>query len=130
MSRELAELLKAKMAAARKTKGGRDPDDKVLTDVLEDMLKPGPGHPPKTKAGQPDREAYEAAKRELEDTLAKLLAEQGAKVELEGLNSERSEEHTSELQSLMRISYAVFCLNKQRIQRQQIGRNILTTIIT
>src|SRR3546814_4196068 len=26
---------------------------------------------------------------------------------------ERSEEHTSELQSLMRISYAVFCLTKQ-----------------
>src|SRR3546814_2528747 len=29
----------------------------------------------------------------------------------------RSEEHTTELQSLMRISYAVFCLNK-KIQRQ------------
>src|SRR3546814_5125086 len=29
----------------------------------------------------------------------------------------RSEEHTSELQSLMRISYAVFCLNKQHIIR-------------
>src|SRR3546814_1258577 len=29
------------------------------------------------------------------------------------LNSARSEEHTSELQSLMRNSYAVFCLNKQ-----------------
>src|SRR3546814_953081 len=28
----------------------------------------------------------------------------------------RSEEHTSELQSLMRISYAVFCLQKQKIQ--------------
>src|SRR3546814_3390021 len=27
---------------------------------------------------------------------------------------ERSEEHTSELQSLMRISYAVFCLKKQK----------------
>src|SRR3546814_2578784 len=27
---------------------------------------------------------------------------------------QRSEEHTSELQSLMRISYAVFCLKKQR----------------
>src|SRR3546814_9971577 len=26
----------------------------------------------------------------------------------------RSEEHTSELQSIMRISYAVFCLKKQR----------------
>src|SRR3546814_7947939 len=29
--------------------------------------------------------------------------------------SERSEEHTSELQSLMRISYAVFCLKKKNI---------------
>src|SRR3546814_4928252 len=29
----------------------------------------------------------------------------------------RSEEHTSELQSLMRISYAGFCLKKQRIQK-------------
>src|SRR3546814_7401243 len=29
---------------------------------------------------------------------------------------ERSEEHTSELQSLMRISYAVFCLKKKTIQ--------------
>src|SRR3546814_7947784 len=28
----------------------------------------------------------------------------------------RSEEHTSELQSLMRISYAVFCLKKQKTQ--------------
>src|SRR3546814_8593505 len=28
--------------------------------------------------------------------------------------SRRSEEHTSELQSLMRISYAVFCLTKQK----------------
>src|SRR3546814_6723738 len=28
------------------------------------------------------------------------------------LSQERSEEHTSELQSLMRISYAVFCLKK------------------
>src|SRR3546814_8400551 len=30
------------------------------------------------------------------------------------LYTERSEEHTSELQSLMRISYAVFCLKKKR----------------
>src|SRR3546814_8627454 len=29
----------------------------------------------------------------------------------------RSEEHTSELQSLMRISYAVFCLKKQTTQK-------------
>src|SRR3546814_5829480 len=31
-------------------------------------------------------------------------------------HSYRSEEHTSELQSLMRISYAVFCLKKKRHQ--------------
>src|SRR3546814_6399825 len=31
---------------------------------------------------------------------------------------DRSEEHTSELQSLMRISYAVFCL-KKKIKKQQ-----------
>src|SRR3546814_10757476 len=30
------------------------------------------------------------------------------------LDKERSEEHTSELQSLMRISYAVFCLKKNK----------------
>src|SRR3546814_2877917 len=30
-----------------------------------------------------------------------------------GLTADRSEEHTSELQSLMRISYAVFCLKKK-----------------
>src|SRR3546814_3412910 len=30
---------------------------------------------------------------------------------------ERSEEHTSELQSLMRNSYAVFCLTKKNIQQ-------------
>src|SRR3546814_6173202 len=32
--------------------------------------------------------------------------------------SKRSEEHTSELQSLMRISYAVFCLKKKRHKQQ------------
>src|SRR3546814_9659591 len=30
----------------------------------------------------------------------------------------RSEEHTSELQSLMRISYAVFCLKKKKTKKQ------------
>src|SRR3546814_1823984 len=35
------------------------------------------------------------------------------------LKLERSEEHTSELQSLMRISYAVFCLKKKKKKKQQ-----------
>src|SRR3546814_4532487 len=32
---------------------------------------------------------------------------------------QRSEEHTSELQSLMRISYAVFCLTKKKTKNQK-----------
>src|SRR3546814_7153149 len=36
----------------------------------------------------------------------------------------RSEEHTSELQSLMRISYAVFCLKKKKIQSHKILERI------
>src|SRR3546814_136741 len=37
-----------------------------------------------------------------------------ARVRADKLREARSEEHTSELQSLMRISYAVFCLKKQK----------------
>src|SRR3546814_6676015 len=37
-----------------------------------------------------------------------------ARIERVNVGSNRSEEHTSELQSLMRISYAVFCLKKKR----------------
>src|SRR3546814_2706587 len=36
-----------------------------------------------------------------------------AKIDLSWDTTDRSEEHTSELQSLMRISYAVFCLKKK-----------------
>src|SRR3546814_8413847 len=37
----------------------------------------------------------------------------------------RSEEHTSELQSLMRISYAVFCLKKKTRQRTHTKQDIM-----
>src|SRR3546814_8230053 len=40
----------------------------------------------------------------------------------------RSEEHTSELQSLMRISYAVFCLKKKT--NKQLSLNCTTIVIT
>src|SRR3546814_3378060 len=36
----------------------------------------------------------------------------------------RSEEHTSELQSLMRISYAVFCLKKKNTHKKKISQHI------
>src|SRR3546814_9812754 len=37
--------------------------------------------------------------------------------------SERSEEHTSELQSLMRISYAVFCLKKKKTKSRTLHKH-------
>src|SRR3546814_1261510 len=43
--------------------------------------------------------------------------------DLDELSGGRSEEHTSELQSLMRISYAVFCLKKKK------KKNNITNII-
>src|SRR3546814_1556190 len=39
----------------------------------------------------------------------------------QGMATRRSEEHTSELQSLMRISYAVFCLKKKTKRKKQIS---------
>src|SRR3546814_1311618 len=38
----------------------------------------------------------------------------------------RSEEHTSALQSLMRISYAVFCLKKKRIRQHNSDKRVYT----
>src|SRR3546814_7300976 len=40
----------------------------------------------------------------------------------------RSEEHTSELQSLMRISYAVFCLKKKNTEEPMKKTNITNTL--
>src|SRR3546814_1540281 len=41
----------------------------------------------------------------------------------------RSEEHTSELQSLMRISYAVFCLKKKKKKKRTYNQQYKTTTL-
>src|SRR3546814_8703596 len=52
-----------------------------------------------------------------------VIVERQQRIELTGgrvsPRSSRSEEHTSELQSLMRISYAVFCLKKTKKNQTQ-----------
>src|SRR3546814_2344161 len=54
---------------------------------------------------------------QLEEAAAGVLEAIGPKLApglgVDQLHGDRSEEHTSELQSLMRISYAVFCLKKK-----------------
>src|SRR3546814_6284801 len=57
-----------------------------------------PGHPARTGPRRPRSQAQGGA----------------------ALHRPRSEEHTSELQSLMRISYAVFCLKKKKTQKKNI----------
>src|SRR3546814_7383405 len=51
----------------------------------------------------------------------KVSAPLASRRKLLGLSVSRSEEHTSELQSLMRISYAVFCLKNKNLQYQLIS---------
>src|SRR3546814_7000393 len=55
----------------------------------------------------------------------------GTKQEYGGIikHGARSEEHTSELQSLMRISYAVFCLKKKKTNTQRPTKHKTTTPI-
>src|SRR3546814_4631572 len=57
---------------------------------------------------------------ELSHLLKRLL---GERITLTVKHGRRSEDHTSELQSLMRISYAVFCLKKKTNNQ----RKLLTT---
>src|SRR3546814_9234664 len=70
-----------------------------------------------------EHEARRGGVYQFEDDLGKVVAAKGTPsllaagigVPWTGEKGGRSEEHTSELQSLMRISYAVFCLNKTKI---------------
>src|SRR3546814_5144086 len=71
----------------------------------------------RTSAAQTSRrgQSPEQALTTICDRLAGGLANAGVKARRLGAADihARSEEHTSELQSLMRISYAVFCLKKK-----------------
>src|SRR3546814_4906338 len=54
--------------------------------------------------------------------LTEIPFQQGKNALVEKI-ADRSEEHTSELQSLMRISYAVFCLKKKKITKAKHTNN-------
>src|SRR3546814_4665681 len=81
------------------------------------LTKPGrPAHPGKIQPAHPgrgvtdDRQSFDDGR-----VCPVLVADDPRHRRFQVLASaRRSEEHTSELQSLMRISYAVFCLKKKR----------------
>src|SRR3546814_4739654 len=76
-----------------------------------------------TRRDRADFDKAEAEPRPCVEALA-VLVEPGGQTDAIGEAQtkqfdrvvDRSEEHTSELQSLMRISYAVFCLKKQKMK--------------
>src|SRR3546814_8718434 len=56
--------------------------------------------------------------RSCSSSISKTDASSLPETRISASSSDRSEEHTSELQSLMRISYAVFCLKKKTNTKQ------------
>src|SRR3546814_3974079 len=73
------------------------------------------------EAGKPEWDWKPAAKNEALTTAVAFAAQENlqAAYQIREKQARRSEEHTSELQSLMRISYAVFCLKKKNYQNTQ-----------
>src|SRR3546814_2330744 len=65
-----------------------------------------------------NRKQLDAHLHRLEEAAKRDHRKLGQEMDLFHLQQERSEEHTSELQSLMRISYAVFCLKKKTTRQQ------------
>src|SRR3546814_4766469 len=97
------------------------PRPRTETQVVNDTETTAPPFrlPRVTLPRQPEP-PVSAAEREAGDQALGLTERQRDQAALERLRAERlastrhrSEEHTSELQSLMRISYAVFCLKKK-----------------
>src|SRR3546814_7949364 len=86
----------------------RRPPRATLTDTLC----------PYTTLFRSDPAVYEMLQRA--DSIGAFQVERRAQMSmLPRLKPQRSEEHTSELQSLMRTSYAVFRLKKKKIEKQK-----------
>src|SRR3546814_10411620 len=98
-------------------------DFTYIDDIVDGVIRVLDNPPPPNEAGRPYR-LYNIGNHRSEQLLRMIeILEQtiGRKAEKQLLPmQERSEEHTSELQSLLRIVYAVFCLqNNSKIASDQ-----------
>src|SRR3546814_9961876 len=85
-------------------------------ETLEPAVEPPQQHRKPQRGGKPHRQVAQRGHQEgeREETLdVGVVGEEAVGQLADRVRVERSEEHTSELQSLMRISYAVFCLKKK-----------------
>src|SRR3546814_3440536 len=78
--------------------------------AVEYPYRPAPGR----RSGEDETYQRHPACRIRDLCPADQLSDSAARHRAASLHAGRSEEHTSELQSLMRISYAVFCLKKKK----------------
>src|SRR3546814_2421859 len=75
-----------------------------------------------------DAARYGLTVGDVQDVIQSAIGGMNVTETVEGLERYpvRSEEHTSELQSLMRISYAVFCLKKKKKKKQRQETKFIT----
>src|SRR3546814_4366757 len=107
VSRVFAEAIELLGTLGHNVVDGRLPFDgpdsiRVLNDITEGMFT-------RRLGAMCDLIGVQIAPEDLEHRSVTLI-DAGNRID----DARRSEEHTSELQSLMRISYAVFCLNKKK----------------
>src|SRR3546814_3007225 len=102
--------VRARIGGRRHPSGGTDE-----ADTLHGRARAGPGNGGR-RIGHRQLRCVLGATRQHVDRGAGRIATLrigATRIDLSLGRSQRSEEHTSELQSLMRISYAVFCLKKK-----------------
>src|SRR3546814_10503303 len=97
------------LASASALDGGRTSIEYRVTGMVPERLTPQRAQALERLQGRQGLVRELATAAEVSDSVIRGLVKAGAI---------RSEEHTSELQSLMRISYAVFCLKKKKIKKQ------------
>src|SRR3546814_7701150 len=94
-------------------KGTVDAGGGLSGDVRSDHARSYGHHPARGEAGRPARHRGDDQHHQIADVRRRRTHRDGEGRGRVDRGRCRSEEHTSELQSLMRISYAVFCLKKK-----------------
>src|SRR3546814_9930423 len=84
------------------------------TTLFRSLDEPGEAFDLEECAGEHEHRGHPAGEEVGEELPGSGVAGRGQPAAGEADAAQRSEEHTSELQSLMRISYAVFCLKKKK----------------
>src|SRR3546814_5453161 len=111
---------------ARRIKAGlaerrRDAAIAGICQICVELAFHGPRHPSRLVLSRPFGRVRNKDSKERANPLNPHFSASFQRNQCARAALERSEEHTSELQSLMRISYAVFCLKKKKKETTEHG---------